>query len=338
MHDRPRIDAFLDAAGWGQATLDDVAGDASARSYQRVSRQGRSAILMHIPHEQGRMARDFVDLAGHLKSLGLSAPEILNESPDGTLTLMEDLGDDLFARVIPRDPSLESDLYAAAVDVLVHLRGAPVPAGLGRYEGPMLTDMAALAYRWYRAGVLGQDNKAEAAFRDQFAPLCDALEPEPAVLVHRDYHAENLLWLPQRSGLARVGILDFQDALAGHPAYDLVSLLKDARRDVPAEIETAMIARYVTAADCDPQKFQSDYALLGAQRNLRILGVFARLSMHYGKPRYVDLIPRVWGHMMACLSHPDLSSLKQRVQDDLPPPDAAALQRLKDLCATVPSP
>jgi hypothetical protein len=158
------------------------------------------------------------------------------------------------------------------------------------------------------------------------------------VLALRDFHAENLVWLPDRAGVARVGLLDFQDAEAGHPAYDLVSLLKDARRDLAPGLEQEMIDRFLSRTGCDPERFAAAYAALGAQRNLRILGVFARLSMHFGKPHYVDLIPRVWAHLTASLRHPALAPLARRVADDLPEPTPDILASLKEQCATVPTP
>jgi len=157
------------------------------------------------------------------------------------------------------------------------------------------------------------------------------------VLIQRDFHAENLLWLPNRTGVQRVGLLDFQDARTGHPAYDLVSLLKDARRDVPAKVERAMIARYVQNTNSDPRAFDAAYQLLGVQRNLRILGVFARLSLHFNKPHYVDLIPRTWAHLMQGLSHPALKKLRDQVLKDLPPPTPENLTVLKEKCASIPT-
>ena len=148
-------------------------------------------------------------------------------------------------------------------------------------------------------------------------------------MILRDYHAENLIWLPGRKGIARVGLLDFQDAMTGHRAYDLVSLLQDVRRDVPAGIETRMLARYIDGSGTNDHAFRTAYAVLGAQRNLRILGVFARLATDYGKPRYVDLIPRVWAHLVRDLDHPALAPVAQMLVDTLPAPSPETLQRLR---------
>lgn len=150
----------------------------------------------------------------------------------------------------------------------------------------------------------------------------------PAVPVMRDYHAENLLWLPARAGTARVGLLDYQDMLAGHPAYDLVSLLDDARRDVSPGLRAAMTARYRERTGTGAEALARDAAILSAQRNLKILGIFARLARRDGKPRYLALLPRVWGHLARTLAHPDLAPLAGFVTRHLPPPDAATCARL----------
>ena len=200
-----------------------------------------------------------------------------------------------------------------------------------------MADRAALAFDWY----LPATGDADPAAREQFhAAMLSALSHHADtadVLIQRDYHAQNLLWLPDRTGVARVGLLDFQDAMLGHRAYDLVSLLQDARRDVPPAIEDAMIGHYIAETHADPETFRTAYAVLGAQRNLRILGVFARLCLRDGKAHYVDLIPRVWNHLMRDLEHPALTDVGQIVQNTLPPPTPAILQKVKDQCAITPA-
>jgi len=165
----------------------------------------------------------------------------------------------------------------------------------------------------------------------EHAPDCD-------VLVQRDYHAENLLWLPKRTGHARVGLLDFQDAALGHRAYDLVSLLQDARRDVPITLEDTMIRHYISQTGLESDAFKTAYAVWGAQRNLRILGVFARLCLRDGKAHYVDLIPRVWGLLQRDLGHPELSNVKRIIDAHVPAPSPARLENLKSRCATAQTP
>lgn len=330
MTDRTDLaNSFLAATPWADARRAPLAGDASNRRYERLTHQGATAVLMDAPPEKGEDVRPFVRIARHLRDQGLSAPEILAEDSEHGFLLLEDLGDDLFARVIPRQPDLERPLYECATDLLVALHDAPLPE-LDRYGPRLMAEMAGLALSKYRSGILGDhDPDLQKRFENQFEDILRLTVRGDAVLVQRDYHAENLLWLPEREGVARVGLLDFQDARAGHPAYDLVSLLQDARRDVPAGIEMQMIDRYIAATGADDHGFRSAYTVLGVQRNLRILGVFARLSLEYGKPHYVDLIPRVWAHMIRGLEHPALAPVADMIRAALPAPTPENLDRLR---------
>lgn len=341
MADRmPMIAAFADAAGWGGADIAPLAGDASNRRYFRLTwpHAGRTAVLMDAPPEKGEDIRPFLDIAGHLSGFGFSAPRILARDETAGLLLLEDLGDDLFARVLERRPEMENSLYSAAIDVLCALHTCPLPA-VPAYDPARMAEFAALAFTWYLPGATGQTDDARARqFREALGQLLHRHSEEADVLVLRDYHAENLLWLPDREGVARVGLLDFQDAMAGHRAYDLVSLLQDARRDVPPGIEEAMLARYIAAAGVGDAPFRTAYALLGAQRNLRIVGVFARLCLRDGKRQYVDLLPRVWELLMRDLAHEALAPVRALLAETLPPPTPEILNRLKDQCATVPAP
>ena len=331
------IDSFLATTDWRNAKRGPLAGDASNRRYLRLEMNGETAVLMDAPPEKGEDVRPFVKIDTHLCDLGLSAPRVLASDPINGFLLLEDLGDDLFARVMEHSPELETPLYQAATDLLVDLHRHPAPADLKPYSPDFMAEMAALAYRWYLRGLdLPYEEKAD-RFETHFRSVLETHAPECEVLIQRDYHAENLLWLPDRSGSARVGLLDFQDALVGHRAYDLVSLLQDARRDVPAQIETRMTARYLKATGLEEKAFRAAYHVLGAQRNLRIVGVFARLSMHFGKPHYVDLIPRVWAYLQRDLTHPALAETRYLLLDDLPEPTPDQLQKLKDKCATIPT-
>jgi aminoglycoside/choline kinase family phosphotransferase len=339
MIDRSALaEAFIATTDWAGAVRKPLAGDASNRRYERLFLNGMSAVLMDAPREKGEDIRPFIRIARFLSGIGLSAPAILAQDAEHGFLLLEDLGDDLFARVIPRQPELERSLYEAATDALVHLHRESPPDDLKPYDPAVMLDMAALAWRWYLGGALAEDTASELAFRAAFAPVLQRHAGETPVLIQRDYHAENLLWLPNRDGPARVGLLDFQDAMSGHPAYDLVSVLQDARRDVPPEIEEAMIARYVTATGLDDVAFRASYAVLGVQRNLRILGVFGRLCLMGGKAHYVDLIPRVWGLMLRDLEHPGLASVAHLITGALPAPTPDILKGLKDKCATIPKP
>jgi len=324
-----KITAFINGAGWGAASIAPLAGDASNRRYDRLTApSGTTAVLMDAPPDRGEDIRPFTAIARHLQDCGLNAPKIIAEDADNGFLLLEDLGDNLYARVLEQDPDLEPQLYEAAVDVLVTLHAHDVPE-VGAYDPPLLAGLAALAFTKYRDGITGvPDDTLTQRFRDRFEDLLRPLMTKKQVLALRDYHAENLLWLPDRDGDARVGLLDFQDALTCHPAYDLVSLLQDARRDVSPAIEHRMLTRYIDATGHDPHAFRTAYALLGAQRNLRIIGVFARLATDYGKPKYLHLIPRVWDHAMRDLDHPALAPIADMVREALPAPTPDAIAKL----------
>lgn len=331
------ITEFLNGADWRDAKIGPLAGDASNRRYLRLRRGTQTAVLMDAPPDKGEDVRPFIDIATYLSGLGLSSPKILHRDISHGFLLLEDLGDDLYAKVVATNPPLEAPLYQAAVDVLVALHQAPPPDNLARYDSTIMAEMAALSYRWYLRGAGHAYEDRAVHFQTRFKTLLTTHCPDGEVLIQRDFHAENLLWLPDRHGLARVGLLDFQDAMTGHRSYDLVSLLQDARRDVPPEIETAMIDRYLAATGLDRNQYTTVYAVLGVQRNLRILGVFARLCMYSGKAHYVDFIPRVWGYLMRDLDHPALLPVRQMLLDDLPAPTPSLLESLKKQCATIPT-
>ncbi len=323
--------ALLARTDWADASRAPLAGDASNRRYERLTdpATGRHAVLMDAPPEKGEDVRPFVTVAQYLRDQGLSAPQIYGEDAEYGFLLLEDLGDALFARVIPDQPDLEPLLYETATDVLVHLLAAPKPQ-LPAYDPPLMAELSALSLTKYAAGITGTPDPALVKrFTTRFQALLADLTQGPRMVVQRDYHAENLLWLPDRDGVARVGLLDFQDAMIGHPAYDLVSLLQDIRRDVPAAIEHAMLTRFIAATGLDDHAFRTAYAALGVQRNLRILGVFARLALDYGKPKYVDLIPKVWTHLRRDLDHPVMAPIAQMILQALPVPTPDALARLK---------
>ncbi len=331
--------AFIAHTDWADAMIAPLAGDASNRRYLRLTRAatGETAVLMDAPPEKDEDVRPFLHIARYLTGLGLSAPRILAEDTENGFLILEDLGDALFARVIPKDANLELPLYTAASDLLAELHRHAPPPDLAAYSPGVMADMAALAFDWYLVGATGDIGPDRGAFHATIKTALATHASETNVLIQRDYHAENLLWLPDRAGVARVGLLDFQDAMLGHPAYDLVSILQDARRDVPPAIEQAMIARYIDKSGADPETFETAYRCLGVQRNLRILGVFARLCMRDGKAHYVDLIPRVWAHLGHDLSHPAMAAIAEIARAVLPPPTPTILQRLKDQCASKPT-
>ncbi len=327
---KARIDSFLAGHGWDMATRRPLAGDASARRYERVTLGDRHAVLMDAPPDAGEDVRPFVRMAEHLHRLGLSAPKILAADSEAGLLLLEDLGDAIFARVTEADPTAERPLYAAATDVLAELHRHPPPPDTPDYGPEQMAETAMLAWTWYCRGLGTERSAAECDdARDLILESLRAAATDPPVLVLRDYHAENLIWLPGRDGPARVGLLDFQDAAKGQPAYDLVSLLRDARRDVDPDVQAEMTRRYLDATGRAAAPFARAAATLSAQRNLRILGVFARLRLRDGKRWYVDLIPRVWRHLQGDLAHPSLEPLRSLVTDQLPAPTPERLARLR---------
>lgn len=332
MHDRgAAIAAFLDAAGWGDARRAPLAGDASPRRYERLRRDGRTAVLMDADPATGEDVRPFLRIAAHLSAAGLSPPAVFAADEAAGLILLEDLGDDLYARVVARDPGAEPALYAAAVDVLAHLQAQPPPPGLAAYDAPAMGAAAALAAEWYApaaAGTAPDPAHLAASVTEAVARL-----NSPAAIALRDYHAENLLWLPGRDGLRRVGLLDFQSAELAAAEYDLVSLVQDARRDVTAETAAAAARRFADRMGRPLAEVERALAVLGAQRALRILGVFARLCIRDGKPGYLRLMPRVWGQLQANLADPALAPLARVVAAALPPPEPAALDRIVARCA-----
>jgi aminoglycoside/choline kinase family phosphotransferase len=302
----PGASAFLAAHGWEGAEILPLAGDASFRRYFRVVAPGRAAVLMDAPppHEDPRA---FLHVAGHLSGLGFAAPAILASELTEGLVLIEDFGDARMAETIVSEPHREQEIYAQAIDLVASLHRYP-PAPLRPYDMVEYQREAGLFTEWYVPAVgLKVDAEAYlAAWEEALAPLAHVRD----VTVLRDYHAENVMLLKD----GRLGLLDFQDALAGHPAYDLVSMLQDARRDVSPEIEAAMLDRYAAAVPLD----RAAYAVLGAQRNAKILGIFTRLWKRDGKPRYLAYQPRVWRYLERDLAHPALASIAAWFDENVP--------------------
>lgn len=301
--------AFLNAHGWGGAAVHPLAGDASFRRYFRVQLQGRSAVLMDAPPDK-EDSRPFLAIGRHLDDLGFSAPQPLAADLDQGLVLLEDFGDARVNPVLAGDAAAEQEIYATAVDILAELHRYP-PADVPPYSEAEYLREVRLFPEWYLPAV-GLDEAP--GYNDAWAPLWPVLFSHPPVLVLRDYHADNLMLL-DRPGLKRLGLLDYQDALAGHPAYDLASLLQDIRRVVSPELEAAMLARYIAARkafgpELDESSFRTAYAILAAQRNIKILGVFTRLYVRDGKPAYPRFHPRLWELVNANLRHPALAPVR----------------------------
>ena len=302
--------AFLASHGWSGDILP-VAGDASFRRYFRVVSGGRSAILMDAPppHED---PRPFIRIAGWLGDHGFAAPAIHAADLAQGLVLLEDFGDVRLRETADASEADAAPHYAAAIDLLVALRAHPA-GDLPPYDRAVLHREAALFVDWYCPAVgLTVDAEGYAAAWD--AVFDHALTDVP-VTVLRDYHAENLMLVGAER---RLGLLDFQDALAGHPAYDLVSLLQDARRDVDPALEAAMLARYRDATGAD-EAFLHAYHVLGAQRNAKIIGIFTRLWRRDDKPRYAALCPRVWRYLERDLAQPVLAPVARWFDANVPP-------------------
>lgn len=337
MMDRTVLEArFLAQAGWENCRVQPIAGDASPRQYARLFHHkiNETAILMNAPPSRNSSMKPFVDIATHLKDLGLSAPLVYSHDLDNGLVLLEDLGDDLFARVIAQKPELEPQLYEAALDVISALHAQPGPRPtVPAYDASTMAESTDLAFLFYAQNVRSSVPAAAQEVMqtiDSLLSACDDFDK----LALRDFHAENLIWMPERSVVSSVGLLDFQDAVMTHPAYDLMSLLHDARRDVTPDMADQMITLFCKKQGYEESRFRAEAALISVQRNLRILGIFARLSRLYEKPHYVDLIPRVWGHLQTDLKHPTLAGLREQLLALLPEPTPVFLECLKTPCPT----
>ena len=311
---------FLSGTRWADWQRTALAGDASARQYLRLSDAKDSVILMQTPPDDGESTARFIRIAALLEKAGFTVPEILMQDTDRGLTLISDLGPDHLAAALAKGQASEMTLYQAATDVLIALRDVPPPDGLIRMTPSHGAAMIGILAEHYTGNPVDDLQAALEETLLRHAPVADCI-------ALRDYHAENLIWRPQATGLDRIGLLDFQDAFVAPDGYDLVSLLRDVRRDVAPDVAAACTARFLDATGAGPDQ-SARLACLGVQRNLRILGVFARLARADGKRRYLAFLPRVWAHLMADLAHPALGDLQKAVHDTLPPPDAALIERL----------
>ena len=307
------IEPFLNQAGWAGAQIDALPGDASFRRYFRVTKPGKSAMLMDAPPPNEDPV-PYLRAAKWLDANGLRAPYIYAEDAARGLVLIEDFGEVRMREYLDQWPADESEIYRAAVDVLVRLHRLP-PGPFTAYGLSEYMREARLLVEWWAPahGLTVDTASYDAAWQAVIAPMLP--RQRPGVTVLRDYHAENLMLL---GGLGDQGLLDFQDALVGHPAYDLVSLLQDARRDVSERLEADMIAHYRAATGAG-EDFVADYACLGAQRNAKIVGIFVRLWKRDGKPRYLAMIPRVWAALERDLAHPALAPVAEWFAANVPP-------------------
>ncbi|MGJ5117765.1 tRNA (adenosine(37)-N6)-threonylcarbamoyltransferase complex ATPase subunit type 1 TsaE [Bradyrhizobium oligotrophicum] len=346
---------FLAEAGHAKSRRERMAGDASTRSYARLHKGERVSILMNSPKRPDGPAtyngkpysgavhlaedvRPFVAIAAALRGRGISAPKINDADLGQGFLITEDLGREGVIEGDPPRPIVER--YQAATDLLATLHAQDVPSVLPlapqvTYEVPtfdveaMLIEIG-LMLEWYlpdRGVELLQVLRAE--FLEIWREMLEAPLAAKPTWVIRDYHSPNLLWLPAREGIARVGVIDFQDAVMGPPAYDVVSLAQDARIDVPADVEEALLARYIAArqaasADFDAGAFSADYAIMSAQRNTRLLGTFARLNRRDGKPHYLKHQPRIWDYLRRALAHAALEPIRDWYVANVPPPAGMA--------------
>ena len=326
---------FLDANGWRGVMPKPLTADASFRTYYRLCGRGRSAVLMDAPPPREQVA-PYVAVAAMLRDLGFSAPEIHAEDRAGGFLLIEDFGDDTYTRLLARGADEEA-LYALAIDTLAELHRAIGSLGLPDlppYDEARLLDEAALLVDWYypevTGGALGEQPREE--YLACWRRVLRQIAPSPPTLVLRDYHVDNLMLLRERPGVRGCGILDFQDAVVGHPAYDLISLLEDARRDVPRALRERAGERYFALfPELDRASFRRAAAILAAQRNAKIIGIFTRLWRRDGKPNYLPHIPRVWRLLEEDLREPALAPIALWLDRHLPPamrraPDRASRQ------------
>ncbi len=332
---------FLQDNGWGDAQRTPFPGDASSRAYERLTRGSAHVVLMNapfMPHKDpyslaaklaGSDPDAFICLATALTRRGFSAPKILATDRDNGFMLLEDLGADLFSQVLTTAPDKEAELYSCAIDCLAAIYRSSFPEQLKarnsqwhvrKYDAQTLQTEADLFLEWY-VPEFGSavDEAAKADWYEIWTHAFTNLDAHAHGLALRDFHADNVFWLPQRTAIAKIGLIDFQDALIAHPSYDLVSLLEDARRDVNMDMVTGLVSRFCQQAGIpDDEQFRAAYAVQAAQRNAKILGIFVRLARRDGKERYLDMIPRVAAHFTRDISHPALKELHHWVKQYAP--------------------
>ena len=315
------IQDFVSKTIWKDWQKVAVPGDASARRYWRLTDGTQTVILMDDAPELGGSTVPFANIAQLLLANGLCAPHILAHDPHNGLMIISDLGTQDVAAWLRQHPAQEKALYRTSVDVLVKLRHIPPPNNMERMTAQTGAEMLEIVGEFYsRANVADLQREMLVALNTH-APIADTI-------ALRDFHAENLIWRDAHEGLDRVGLLDFQDAFVAPAGYDLVSLLRDARRDVGPDTVEAMIAYFAEQTGAGPD-FRTQLACIAIQRNLRILGIFGRLSLKLGKPRYLDLIPRVWSDIQSDLADPALHQLRQVIFDTVPEPTTTLLAGLK---------
>jgi hypothetical protein len=308
------MQSFLKKNKLSEATIEELPADASFRKYFRISTGNATNILMDAAPGKENV-KPFIAVAEYLSKHEFSVPQIIAQDTKNGFLLLEDFGSDKFTTLLAQpDQELEQTLYKNAVDVLLALQKVPPADGLiPYYSDNLFLEEVNLFLEYYIAVV--QNEPISKKLREEFEIIWQHLLQYahfiPETIVLRDYHADNLMWLPERDGIQQVGILDFQDAVIGSPVYDVVSLIEDARRDVSPEIAQQMINRYLEGrTDISRKNFLAVYSILAAQRNLKIIGLFARKATRDKNPSYLKLLPRVWGYIEKDLKHPLLLPLK----------------------------
>jgi aminoglycoside/choline kinase family phosphotransferase len=315
LNDLARHDAvhkFIINAGFEQFRIEAIPGDASKREYYRVHTLNDTYILMDTSSDFESL-QPFMNMDNLLLTHGIRAPIIISSDIQQGLLLLEDFGDNSFTKYLKQSPEQELTLYNSAIDVLVATYKIGSDLKLPKQNKFLLNKGIETFLDWYvknkiPAVIFNQVSSDLYQIFDKLYPRLPALKE---VLVHRDYMADNLFWLEKGDGASRIGVIDFQDAILGSPAYDMVSLLEDARRDVDSDVVIAAKKRFLEKLpDLDKSAFDDAYAILSAQRNLRIIGVFTRLNVRDNKPKYLGYLPRVWGYVMETLEHPAMFELK----------------------------
>ena len=315
------IETFLQTHGWADAERDPLPSDASFRRYIRLKYKDKKALLMDAPPPM-ESVHPFTFIARHLCSLGFSAPEIYAEDKLHGLLLIEDFGEDTFTNLL-RNGTDEEGLYTLATDTLIELHQQPavIPKHLAPFNACRLLDEAALLVDWYLPAIEGApiSPSVRKGYAMTWFECFHLLFDQPQTLVLRDYHVDNLMKLGGRNGVQACGLLDFQDALAGPTAYDVMSLLEDARRDIAEPLRVKMLDRYCHAfPKNDRVAFETAFAILGAQRHAKVIGIFTRLCWRDRKTMYLEHIPRVWRLLERSLQHPALAAVALWFERQMP--------------------
>ncbi len=313
------ITAFLSGTSMAGADIAPLAQDASSRQYFRVRKGSDVAVLMDAPQPANPPQTAFVDIARWLTNAGFSAPAIIAADIENGLILCEDLGDAVFSDEFDTRRLDQGEAFSAVAAMLAELHNHAPMSGLPVYTPENMAEMITPLFDHY----MPQDQRnaeTEEQIRQKLeAILAQTWLGDPVVIL-RDFHAGNLIWLPERKGHKGIGLLDFQDAAVGHVAYDLVSLLFDIRREINPDLAERIIRDFATACDLPQDSFRAACAAQSVQRNLRILGIFARLATDLGKTGYLKWQPAVWVHLMADLEHPAMAPLKDLIRDYVPAP------------------